>query len=90
MGCAPSKVGDYEPSNKPSKGKGKQSKDRSKKKSYEQTINELCSHARLEVINEVQKLQVESKRNSLALNYCYLSQRGYYPNALGNSRRILS
>ena len=68
MGCFSSKIADSR--NKPTK-------------SYQQTINNLSSHERIEMIDDTKTLTIESKRHSFRLSYCYLSQRGYYPNALG-------
>ena len=47
-----------------------------------QIINDKCPHIRLDHNDAPRKLKIEGSEYSYELSYCYVSQRGYYPNGL--------
>ena len=55
--------------------------------SFTKIINEKCSHIRLDHINACKRLTVQGSRFDFNLKYCYVSQRGYYPNALNKANQ---
>lgn len=50
-------------------------------------INPQCSQVRLDHNTEVKTLQINDIDCSLTLKYCYVSQKGYYPNSLGKANQ---
>lgn len=83
MGCGASvgkKVNDSSSSEKGGKGTGEHS--------YSQIINDKCPLIRLDVSSTVKKLpRISGTFYSYDLRYCYVSQRGYYPNAMGKANQ---
>jgi hypothetical protein len=49
---------------------------------FTKIINERCPLIRLDHCGEPRKLAVEGENYSYTLEYCYVSQRGYYPTSL--------
>lgn len=58
-----------------------------KTSAYTQIINEKSPHIRLDHIDEPKVMQMDGKSFSYKLHYCYVSQRGYYPNSLGKANQ---
>ncbi len=66
----------------------KKSKDDVESWSNKKIINEKCPHIRLDHCTEVRKLEITGgKSYDYSLRYCYVSQRGYYPNAMGKANQ---
>ena len=63
------------------------SKGSSKGQPFIQTTNAKCPHIRLDHPKDVKKLAIEGKNYSYTTKYCYVSQRGYYPNAMGKANQ---
>ena len=56
--------------------------------SYVQIINEKCPLIRLDFSQTVKQMpRMNGISYSYNLRYCYVSQRGYYPNALGKANQ---
>ena len=49
---------------------------------YEQTINSKCPVIRLDTIIRPRTIPIDGKQLTYDIQYCYVSQRGYYPNSL--------
>lgn len=47
---------------------------------YTLRINEKCPHVRLDHNEVPRTLRIEGETLKYNLKYCYVSQRGYYPN----------
>jgi len=56
-------------------------------KDYNQTINKECSLVRLDFGKEIKSIPITGKKYDFTLQYCYVSQKGYYPNALGKANQ---
>lgn len=56
-------------------------------KDYIQIINKECSLVRLDFCKEMKTIPIVGKKYDLTLQYCYVSQKGYYPNALGKANQ---
>lgn len=54
---------------------------------YTQIINKECSLVRLDFCKEMKTIPIVGKKYDLTLQYCYVSQKGYYPNALGKANQ---
>lgn len=54
---------------------------------FKQTINARSPTVRLDTSESVRKIHVKGKLLNYTLNYCYVSQRGYYPDALGKANQ---
>jgi serine/threonine protein phosphatase PrpC/serine/threonine protein kinase len=54
---------------------------------YTKIINERCSLIRLDHCAETKKIPVQGKNLSFNLEYCYVSQRGYYPTSLNKANQ---
>lgn len=54
---------------------------------FVQTTNAKCPHIRLDHPKEAKKIAIEGKNYSYTTKYCYVSQRGYYPNAMGKANQ---
>lgn len=50
------------------------------KGTYVLKINEKCPHVRLDHNEVPRTLRIEGESLNYSLKYCYVSQRGYYPN----------
>lgn len=48
---------------------------------YKRTINEKSSRSRLDYSETMKLLKITGVEHSFKIGYCYISQRGYYPNA---------
>jgi serine/threonine protein phosphatase PrpC len=55
--------------------------------SYRQIINEKCPKIRTDTINATKTLKVETSQHIIEMKYAYVSQRGYYPHALGKANQ---
>ena len=56
---------------------------------YDITINVKSPHVRLDAGKEMKTLPMQGDVYCYDMNYCYVSQRGYYPNGeLGSSWTI--
>lgn len=56
--------------------------------SYKQIINERCPHIRLDHCESIKEFPViDGNSYKYKMRYCYVSQRGYYPNALGKANQ---
>lgn len=55
--------------------------------SYNKIMNERCSLVRLDHCAESKKLPILGKNVSFDLEYCYVSQRGYYPSSLNKANQ---
>mmetsp|Transcript_10708 Transcript_10708/g.16227 ORF Transcript_10708/g.16227 Transcript_10708/m.16227 type:complete len:1008 (-) Transcript_10708:197-3220(-) len=55
--------------------------------SYKQYINEKCPHIRLDSISSKRTIPVDGSTYEYDLSYVYVSQRGYYPNALSKANQ---
>lgn len=75
MGCKSSKpVGD--------EANGGDNSNRTAKEDYVITVNEKCPHIRLDHMDGLKSMHIQGKNYSYDLRYCYVSQRGYYPNGM--------
>lgn len=54
---------------------------------YQQIINEKCPKIRTDTIQAVKPLRIETQKHIIELKYAYVSQRGYYPHALGKANQ---
>ena len=54
---------------------------------YVQTINEISPHVRLDHSDCMKELFISGDVFNFKISYCYISQRGYYPNALGKANQ---
>ncbi len=52
-----------------------------------QITNDKCPHIRLDHCKEPKKLSIEGATYKYTSKYCYVSQRGYYPNAMGKANQ---
>lgn len=69
-------------------GSVKKSKDDVESWSIKKIINKKCPTDRYDHCNEVSKLEITGgKSYDYSLRYCYVSQRGYYPNAMGKANQ---
>lgn len=59
----------------------------SEKAGYLQTINEISPHIRLDHSPAMKELSIMGDVFNFKINYCYISQRGYYPNAMGKANQ---
>jgi hypothetical protein len=50
------------------------------KGTFVQRINDKCPHVRLDHNEVPRSLRMEGDTLNYSLKYCYVSQRGYYPN----------
>lgn len=57
------------------------------KGSYILKINDKCPHIRLDYCDVPKVLPIDSATLKYNLRYCYVSQRGYYPNALSKANQ---
>eukprot|EP01038_Epipyxis_sp_PR26KG_P010672 gene10672-14332_t len=56
-------------------------------KTKNKIINDKCPHIRLDHCRDTKKIPVKGKHFNLTLKYCYVSQRGYYPNDLSKANQ---
>lgn len=56
-------------------------------KPFTQIMNPKCCMTRLDHLPEPKMLTIEGDNYNYVLQYCYVSQRGYYPNALGKANQ---
>ena len=56
-------------------------------KGYIQIVNEISPRVRLEHSETMRELSICGDVFNFKINYCYISQRGYYPNALGKANQ---
>ena len=63
------------------------SRDGVSNENYDLIINGKCPHVRLDHGNEMKVLPIVGDIFSYTASYCYVSQRGYYPNALGKANQ---
>ncbi len=54
---------------------------------FTQLTNEKCPHIRLDHCKEPKILAIEGNNYKYNMKYCYVSQRGYYPNAMGKANQ---
>lgn len=54
---------------------------------FVQTTNAKCPHIRLDHPKEPKKIAIEGKNYTYTAKYVYVSQRGYYPNAMGKANQ---
>lgn len=54
---------------------------------FTQIMNQKCSMTRLDHPPEPKIMSIEGENYNYVLQYCYVSQRGYYPNALGKANQ---
>ena len=54
---------------------------------YVQTINEKSPRVRLDHSDELKELFITGELCSFNIKYCHISQRGYYPNAMGKANQ---
>jgi len=47
---------------------------------FDMIINAKSPHIRLDTPEEMKKFSIEGQAYNFDINYCYVSQRGYYPN----------
>lgn len=55
--------------------------------SYLQIINEKCPHIKMDFPSQLRKLPIQGTNYNYELGYVYVSQRGFYPNALGKANQ---
>ena len=55
--------------------------------SYLQTINEKSPRVRLDHSEKMKELYIKGNLCSFKVKYCHISQRGYYPNAMGKANQ---
>jgi cGMP-dependent protein kinase len=56
-------------------------------KEFIKITNKQCSQIRLDTSQEVKKIPVTGQMHDFTAHYCYVSQKGYYPNALGKANQ---
>lgn len=56
-------------------------------KFYSQIINEASPRVRLDHSEVMKELPISGDVFNFKINYCYISQRGYYPNSLGKANQ---
>jgi serine/threonine protein phosphatase PrpC len=56
-------------------------------KGYIQTINDASPRVRLDHSDTMKELLISGDVFNFKISYCYISQRGYYPNALGKANQ---
>lgn len=61
---------------------GADNSNRFTKDDYVLIINEQCPHIRLDHMDGLKSLPIQGKNYSFGMRYCYVSQRGFYPNGL--------
>jgi hypothetical protein len=54
---------------------------------HTQISNHLCPHIRLDCQDSVKTLYMTGERYTYDMKYCYVSQRGYYPNSLDKANQ---
>eukprot|EP00607_Mallomonas_marina_P002135 CAMPEP_0182434428 /NCGR_PEP_ID=MMETSP1167-20130531/69745_1 /TAXON_ID=2988 /ORGANISM="Mallomonas Sp, Strain CCMP3275" /LENGTH=1035 /DNA_ID=CAMNT_0024624297 /DNA_START=148 /DNA_END=3255 /DNA_ORIENTATION=+ len=54
---------------------------------YKMIINDRCPLVRVDASNEVKSIKMKGNKYEFTLEYCYVSQRGYYPNALNKANQ---
>eukprot|EP01041_Mallomonas_annulata_P004192 gene4192-8334_t len=98
MGCSPSKrdekIAPMEGKNKPNEEKeAKEHTDNQTPKSstppqtYTMIVNDRCPLIRVDASTEMKTLFMKGERFHYTLKYGYVSQRGYYPNALNKANQ---
>lgn len=54
---------------------------------YDLIVNAKSPHIRLDTSEAMKKFKIKGDVYSFDIDYCYVSQRGYYPNVLGKSNQ---
>ena len=54
---------------------------------YVRTINEISPRIRLDHSEAVKELSISGDVFNFKVNFCYISQRGYYPNSMGKANQ---
>jgi hypothetical protein len=47
---------------------------------FDMIINAKSPHIRLDTADDMKRFHIQGQAYSFDINYCYVSQRGYYPN----------
>ena len=82
MGCSGSKDEKIAPMEKvdiPFKDDKNQTDSNLTSDTYKLIINDLCPKTRLDASSDITSIEMKGKRFHYTLEYCYVSQRGYYP-----------
>ena len=58
-----------------------------KSRTYNEIINDKCSMERLDAANGSKIFNIKGKNYDYKLKYCYVSQRGYYPQSLNKANQ---
>jgi hypothetical protein len=56
-------------------------------KDFTKITNKQCSQIRLDTSQEVKRVPITGQFYDFTAQYCYVSQKGYYPNALGKANQ---